>query len=70
MLRREKDILQSELRAQQEIVAKLQSQQHQTGAVVRSSKIDEATVRQKEALEKKLSSCFVDRPVCAAFVAF
>lgn len=54
-LRREKDVLQNELRSQQELVSKLQQQQHQNGLVHRSNKIDEVTLHQKEALEKKLS---------------
>ncbi|CAF1399334.1 unnamed protein product [Adineta ricciae] len=53
-LRRERDILQNELRVQQELVAKLQNQQHNNGMVTRTSKLDEVTLHQKEALEKKL----------------
>ncbi|CAF0998589.1 unnamed protein product [Rotaria sp. Silwood1] len=55
-LRREKDVLQNELRSQQELIAKLQQQQHQNGIINRSNKLDEATLYQKEALEKKLKA--------------
>ncbi|CAF2112881.1 unnamed protein product [Rotaria magnacalcarata] len=55
-LRREKDVLQNELRAQQELVAKIQQQQHQNGVVARSNKFDEASIYQREALEKKLKA--------------
>ncbi|CAF1217632.1 unnamed protein product [Adineta steineri] len=55
-LRREKDVLQNELRIQQELVAKMQSSQHQNGMVTRTSKLDEVTLHQKEALEKKLKA--------------
>ncbi len=55
-LRREKEVLENELRVQQELIAKLQQQQHQNGIINRSNKTDEVTLHQKEALEKKLSS--------------
>ncbi len=61
VLRREKDVLQNELRVQQELIAKLQQQQHQNGLINRSTKLDEFTLHQKEALEKKLSSQFFIR---------
>lgn len=37
------------------MIAKLQQQQYQNSVVARSNKYDEATLHQKEALEKKLS---------------
>ncbi|CAF1226646.1 unnamed protein product [Rotaria sordida] len=50
-LRREKEILQNELHTSQELIAKFQQQQQHS---VRSNKIDEITLQQKEILEKKL----------------
>ncbi|CAF0813168.1 unnamed protein product [Rotaria sordida] len=56
VLRREKDVLQNELRSQQQLIAKLQQQQQQNGVINRSNKLDEATLYQKETLERKLRS--------------
>ena len=56
MLQREKDVLQNELRQSQELIARLQQQQHQHGVLVRSSQIDQLTLQKKQALEKKLSN--------------
>ena len=55
-LRREKEVLQNELRTQQELVNKLQLQQHQNGTVVRANRADDFSLHQREALERKLSS--------------
>ncbi|CAF2979138.1 unnamed protein product [Rotaria sp. Silwood2] len=55
-LRREKDVLQNELRSHQELIAKLQHQQQQNGVINRANKLDDATLYQKEALEKKLKA--------------
>ncbi|CAF4064379.1 unnamed protein product [Rotaria sp. Silwood2] len=56
VLRREKDVLQNELRSHQELIAKLQHQQQQNGVINRANKLDDATLYQKEALEKKLKA--------------
>ncbi|CAF0828367.1 unnamed protein product [Rotaria sordida] len=56
VLRREKDVLQNELRSQQQLIAKLQQQQQQNGVINRSNKLDEANLYQKEALERKLKA--------------
>jgi hypothetical protein len=55
VLRREKDVLENELRIQQELVAKYQVQQQANGHVNRSNRSDDALLHQKQALEKKLS---------------
>lgn len=58
VLRREKEVLQNELRSQQEFNNKLQLQQHQNGSLNRSNRIDEMSTHQRESYERKLSeSC-------------
>ncbi|CAF1448141.1 unnamed protein product [Rotaria sp. Silwood1] len=54
VLRREKDILQNELHTSQELISKFQQQQQQNVIPIRSNKIDENTLQQKEAHERKL----------------
>lgn len=58
VLRREKDLLQNELRIQQDLVAKLQVQQQQNGSAARANRLDEVNFHQKEALERKLRTLF------------
>ncbi|CAF4440822.1 unnamed protein product [Rotaria sp. Silwood2] len=53
-LRREKDVLQNELHTSQELVTKFQQQQYQNVITGRSNNINEITLQQKEAFEKKL----------------